>query len=162
MAGAVVKAVEQEGATRVILAGDDVAIPLLHRALPAKLEPLISEHILRLDIRTPRATVEEEMAPLLAQIEADESHDAAERLLEAVREQALGVIGIQETRDALSHGQADTLVLADEAPIAQGERNDLVHLATTNGAVVETVNGHEELTAAGGVGALLRYRIAWV
>jgi len=162
MAEAVVAAVEHDGATRIILAGDNVAIPLLHRALPAKLEPLISEQILRLDIRTPRADVQDEIAPLLAQIEADASHDVATRLIEAVREQGLGVLGTQETRDALSHGQGETLVLADEAPLAANERNELVHLATVNGAAVETVRGHATLTAAGGVGALLHYRLSWV
>lgn len=162
MADAIEALVQHEGATRVILAGDAVAIPLLHKALPPQLEPLISEQVLRLDIRTPRADVQDEIAPLLARIEADESHDAAMRLIEAVREQGLGVLGTQETRDALNHGQADTLVLAAEAPLAAQERNELVHLATVSGASVETVRGHATLTAAGGVGALLRYRLSWV
>ncbi|HEX6820406.1 MAG TPA: hypothetical protein VF120_18660, partial [Ktedonobacterales bacterium] len=76
-------------------------------------------------------------------------------------EQGLGVIGAQETRDALSHGQAETLVLASEAPLVANERNELVHLAATSGAGVETVKGHNALNEAGGVGALLRYRVAW-
>ena len=57
----------REGATRVILAGDEVAIPLLHRALSPQLEPLIQEEILRLDIRTPRHEVLREVAPILEQ-----------------------------------------------------------------------------------------------
>lgn len=151
-----------EGATRVILAGDAVAIPLLHKALPPRLEPLISEQVVRLDIRTPRADIQDEIAPLLAQIEADESHDVATRLIEAVREQALGVIGAQETRDALNHGQVETVVLAAEAPLDAQERNELVHLAATSGASVEMVQGHSGLNEAGGIGALLRYRLSWV
>ena len=35
------------------------------------------------------------------------------------------------------------------------ERNELVHLATQTGADVETVQGHESLIDAGGVGATL-------
>jgi ribosomal protein L30E len=153
--------VAHEGATRVILAGDAVAIPILHRALSSQIEPLVSEQILRLDIRTPRADVQAEVAPLLAQIEADESHDVATRLIEAVREQGLGVIGPQETRDALRHGQADTLVLAQEASLREQERNELVHLAAGSGARVETVQAHDALNEAGGVGALLRYLVSW-
>ena len=122
MAEALQALVTHERATRIILAGDAVAIPLLHKALPQSLEPLVSERILRLDIRTPRADVQDEITPLLAQIEADESHDATTRLIDAVREQGLGVIGAQETRDALMHGQVDTLVLAQEAPLAAQER----------------------------------------
>jgi hypothetical protein len=154
--------VAHEGATRIILAGDAVAIPLLHNALSPQLEPLIFEQVLRLDIRTPRADVQEEIAPLLEQIEADESHSVATRLIEAVREQGLGVIGAQETRHALEHGQADTLVLAEEAPLAAQERNELVHLAANTGAAVEMVQGHESLQEVGGVGALLRYQLSWV
>lgn len=161
MADALEALVAHEGATRVILAGDTVAIPILHRTLSPQLEPLVSEQVLRLDIRTPRADVQAEIAPLLAQIEADESHDVATRLIDAVREQGLGVIGPQETRDALRHGQADTLVLAQEAPLREQERNELVHLAAGSGARVETVQAHGALNEAGGVGALLRYRVSW-
>lgn len=165
MAVALEAIVAHEGATRVILAGDDVAIPRLHEALSPQLEPLVSEQVVRLDIRTPRTDVQREIAPLLAQIEEDESHGVATRLIDAVREQGLGVIGAQETKDALEHGQAETLVLAGEAPLAaheRNERNELVHLAAVTGASAETVQGHEALQAAGGVGALLRYRLSWV
>ena len=154
--------VAHELATRVILAGDAVAIPLLHQALSPQLEPLISEQTLTLDIRAPRDEVHAEIAPLLAQIEEDESHSVAERLIEEVRRQGLGVLGPQETRDALTHGQADTLVLGAEAALDDQARNELVYLATQTGAAVETVQGHDALRDAGGVGALLRYQLAWV
>jgi stalled ribosome rescue protein Dom34 len=162
MAAAIEELVAHEGATRVILAGDAVAIPLLHQALSPQLEPLISDQVLSLDIRAPRDEVHSEITPLLAQIEEDESHGVADRLIEEVQRQGLGVVGPQETRDALTHGQADTLVLAQETPLDAQERNELVHLATQTGADVETVQGHESLIDAGGVGALLRYRLSWV
>ena len=154
--------VAHEQATRVVLAGDAVAIPLLHQSLSPQLEPLISEQVVNLDIRALRDEVHDEIRPLLAQIEEDESHSAADQVIEEVQRQALGVLGPQETRDALAHGQADTLVLADEAPLDDQERNELVHLAAQTGAAVETVRGHKALVDAGGVGALLRYRLAWV
>lgn len=162
MAESIERLAAHERATRIILAGDAVAIPLLHNALSPQVEPLVSEQVLNLDIRTGRADVHDEVTPLLAQIEEDESHSVATRLLEEVRKQGLGVLGPQETRDALTHGQADTLVLAEEAPLAPQERNELVHLAAQTGAAVETVQGHESLADAGGVGALLRYRLSWV
>lgn len=161
MAAAIEELVAHEGATHVILAGDAVAIPLLHQALSPQLEPLISEQVLSLDIRAPRDEIHSEITPLLAQIEEDESHGVADRLIEEVQRQGLGVVGPQETRDALTHGQADTLVLAAETPLDTQERNELVHLATQTGADVETVQGHESLIDAGGVGALLRYQVSW-
>lgn len=150
----------QEGAKRVILAGDEVAIPLLHRALSPQLEPLIHEDILRLDIRTPRHEVLPEIAPILAQEEEEKPHARAERLVEAVREQGLGVIGPQETRHALERGEGE--VLAEEAPLDEQERNALVRLATLSGAEIDLVKGQETIQRVGGVGALLRYRPKWV
>jgi ribosomal protein L30E len=161
-ASALDELVAQEGAKRVILAGDAVAIPLLHQALPARLEPLVHEEILRLDIKTPRHKVMSEIAPILALVEEEESHARADQLMEAVREQGLGVIGLQETRDAFEHGQGDVLVLAQEAPLNEQERSDLVRQATLAGAEVDVVAGHEALQQVGGVGALLRYRPHWV
>ncbi len=161
-AAALEELVSQAGAKRVILAGDEVAIPLLHRALSPQLEPLIQEEVLRLDIRTPRDAVLREIAPILAQVEEEESHARADRLVEAVREQGLGVIGLQETRHAFEHGQGEVLVLAEEAPLNEQERNDLVRLATLSGAEVDLVTGHEILQHLGGVGALLRYHLRWV
>ena len=162
-AAALEELVTHEGARRVILAGDAVAIPLLHQALSPLLEPLIHEEILRLDIRTPRHEALSEIAPILMQVEEEEeSHVRADRLVEAVREQGLGVIGLQETRDALEHGEGEVLVLVEEAPLDEQEHNDLVRLVTLSGAEVDMVKGHETLQQMGGVGALLRYRPMWV
>jgi peptide chain release factor subunit 1 len=161
-AAALEELVNHEGAKRVILAGDAVAIPLLHQALSPQLEPLINEEVLRLDICTLRHEVLSEIAPILMQVEEEESHARADRLVEAVREQGLGVIGLRETRDALEHGEGEVLVLAEEAPLDEQERNDLVRLATLSGAEVDMVKGHETLQQMGGVGALLRYRPMWV
>ncbi len=161
-ATAIEEIVAHEGARRVILAGDPVAIPLLHKAISPQLEPLVHEEVLRLDIRTPRHEVMREVAPILAQEEEEQSHARADRLVEAVREQGLGVIGLQETRDAFEHGQGEVLVMAEEAPLDDQGRNELVRLATLTGAEVDLVRGHEILQQLGGVGALLRYRPMWV
>lgn len=161
-AAALEKLVAHEKPTRVILAGDAVAIPLLHQALSPQLEPLIQEEVLSLDIRTPRDKVLREVAPILAQVEEEESHARADQLVDAVREQGLGVIGLEETRHALERGQGEVLVLAEEADLDEQERNDLVRLATLSSAEVDLVTGHEILQQMGGVGALLRYRLSWV
>jgi len=154
--------VKQEGARRVVLAGDEVAIPHLHRALSPQIEPLVHEEILRLDIRTPRNNVKEELQPLIKEMEEESSHNVADRLVEAVQSQRLGVVGEQETLDALEHGQVETLVLAQEAPLRKQDRAELVRLATLSGAEVESVQAHEALLQLGGVGGLLRYDLAWV
>lgn len=162
VAQAIETLIKQEGARRVVLAGDEVAIPILHRALSPAIEPMVHEEILRLDIRAPRNAVKEELRPVIEEMEAESSHSVADRLVEAVQAQRLGVVGEQETLDALEHGQVETLVLAKEASLREPKRAELVRLAALSGAEVESVQAHEALLQLGGVGGLLRYDVAWV
>jgi hypothetical protein len=60
------------------------------------------------------------------------------------------------------HEEREVLVLAEEAPLDERERNDLVRLATLADAEVDLVKGHEILQKMGSVGALLRYHPTWV
>lgn len=154
--------VQQEGARRVILAGDPVAIPLLHQELSNNVEPLVHEEVLNLDIRTPRHEVHDEIKPVLQYMEREASHNQADKLVEGVRANGLAVSGLQETLDALEHGQADVLILANDVPLNEQQRSELVRRAANTDARVESVEGHPILQAMGGVGALLRYRPHWV
>ncbi|GCE21630.1 baeRF10 domain-containing protein [Dictyobacter kobayashii] len=161
-AAAIEELVQQEGARRVILAGDAVAIPLLHQELSNTLEPMVHEEILNLDIRTPLREVHDEIRPVMEYMERESSHDQADNLVERIRANGLAVSGMQETLDALEHGQADTLILANDASLDEKLRSELVRRAANTGAQVEVVMGHPILQEMGGVGALLRYRPHWV
>lgn len=161
-AEAIERLVDQENATRVILAGDAVAIPHLHQALSQQIMPLVHEEVLSLDIRVHPTEVMAEIQPILTEIEDEESHSLADQLIEEVQAQRLGVVGLQETQHALEYGQGDTLLLAAEATIDEKDRNTLVRQAATTGADVNIVEGHEALQQLGGVGALLRYTMSWV
>jgi peptide subunit release factor 1 (eRF1) len=154
--------VKQEGARRVVLAGDEVAIPILHRELSSAIEPLVHEEVLRLDIRTPRDEVHQELQPVIEYMEEESSHSQADRLVEALRQDGLAVSGEQETQTALEHGQVDVLLLANDVPLNEQKRSELVRLAAKTNAEIETVQGHVILQQLGGVGALLRYRPHWL
>jgi stalled ribosome rescue protein Dom34 len=154
------RVVDQEGATRVILAGDDVAIPLLRSALSSRVTALLHDEVLRFDIRALRDDVKAEVAPLLAQARAEDACSLADQLIHAVQANGLGVYGVDPTRTALEHGQGDVLLLTPEAEFDEEARRELVRLATTTGAEVTVVEQHELFQQLGGVGALLRYRLA--
>jgi hypothetical protein len=149
--------VESEGVSRVVLAGDQVAVPLLRAALSPRVAALV-EGVVRLDIRAPRDAVAEEVRPVLAEAEAEQSRSAADRLVGAVRAGGLGVAGPEATRTALEHGQVDELLLDPAAGPDEATRGELVRLASLTAASVLVVEGHEGLRRLGGVGALLRYR----
>jgi hypothetical protein len=176
--------VEREGARRVVLAGDEVALtPLTDHLSPAVLERV--EEVARIDIKASPAEIVDEVRPMLERIEAEAGASVADRLIGSVRAGRLGVTGMEPTRQALEVGAVDTLVLLalpGEPPVpgdpqdardlsARGEiaeeaerrdldleaRNELVRLAALTSAEVEVVDEHEALEHAGGVGAILRY-----
>jgi peptide chain release factor subunit 1 len=150
--------VDEEGAVRVILAGTEVATPPLLAALSPRVRALMHEEVLRMDRRALRDDVARAVAPILARAEAEDDHAIADQLVEAVQADALGVDGLERTRAALEHGQADVLVLDADAPLEDAARNELLRLAAATGADVEVVTDHAVLPELGGVGALLRYK----
>jgi hypothetical protein len=152
------KLVNDVAAAHLVVAGDEVAVPFLKEALSTDLQGLLHDDILRMDIRTPRDDVQSEIAPLLAELETTGDHIITDRLIEAVRADGLGVAGLKQTRRALEYGQADVLLLAPETTVAVDDRNELIRLATQTSATIEIVEDHDEFSAMGGVGALLRYR----
>jgi peptide chain release factor subunit 1 len=149
--------VDAEGASRVVLAGDQVAIPLLQEALSQRVAALV-EGVVRLDIRAPRDAVAEKVWPVLVEAEAEQSRSAGDRLVGAVRAGGLGVAGLEATRTALEHGQVDELLLDPAEGPDETTRAELVRLASLTGATVQVVEGHDGLQRLDGVGALLRYR----
>lgn len=158
-AGAIEGLVQRYGAERVILAGDEVALTPLMAALSDRTKELVGD-VLRVDIRAPRDQVAAEIAPVLERMEAEASSAIADQVVAAVRSDGLGVAGLDATRRALDGGQVDLLLLDASAELDDDQRNELIRLASTTGADVEVVEAHPGLARLGGVGALLRYRLA--
>lgn len=158
-AEAIEKLAEREGATRLIIAGNEVGLPLLKNALSPKMTQLLHEEPLRIHIRAGGGEVQSEVTPILEQLEAEQDHGVADRVVEGVRGGGLAASGMKHTRRALENGQVDTLVLADDCDLTDEQRDELIQLAATTSATVEVVSGHETLRELGGVGALLRYQL---
>lgn len=186
-AAAIDELVASEGARRLLLAGDEVAITPLDEALPQRVRDHV-EDVLRIDMRASHDELSDEVREALREAEAQSGASVADRLIAAVRSGGLGVTGLDATHSALQAGAADVLVLsglpgqpADQSSYQDARdaheqadqlhdsepglldleiRNELVRLAAATAAEVEVVDGHEALDRAGGVGALLRYRPA--
>jgi peptide subunit release factor 1 (eRF1) len=146
---------DTEGASRIVLAGDQVAMPILQEALSPRLADSV-EGVVRLDIRAPRDEVAEKVWPVLEQAEAEQSRSAADRLMDSVRVGGLGASGLDATRTALERGQVDELLLVPRrGPTRRCART---WCASLTSATVTVVDEHAGLQTLGGVGALLRYR----
>jgi peptide subunit release factor 1 (eRF1) len=181
--------VRTEQIPHIIVAGDEIAVPLLRDQLPPHLAEKLVD-VIRLD----RSAGDREIleATLEALREKDASTDAehVERLMDAWRSGGLGVAGPEATLKALEMGQVDELLItgslqqlkgvqrlpAGSAPGAvhadtsapQGVADDarlkvageLVTRAEQTGASIRFVENADLLAGIGGVGALLRFRIS--
>ena len=94
---------------------------------------------------------------LIATAENQESHDRVDELERALLTDGLGVIGYEASREAITAGYADVLIIDQELDDPE-MKEELVRLATVSGIEVETVRKSEKLKRLSGVGCLLRYR----
>ena len=151
--------IEEVGATRVILAGDDVAAAELKAALSPDVAAMLLEVPLRMSVDVTRDEIWDEIQPIVREAEAEQDRSVVERLLDEALSDRLGVVGLEQTRAALEAGQAYMLALVADGQIPEEERSQLISLATQTDAQVEVVDS-PELAHLGGVGALLRYRLS--
>lgn len=168
--------VRDEELDKIVLAGDEVIIPVLREQLPSQLSEKIVD-VLRMDMKTPENEVLSATLEAVREDNAKNDVKKVERLFNAFRSGGLGVIGARDTLSALNNGQVDELILSasrtdirsdgdDEEEVASGERaqpfilaDTLVTCAHQTAAKVTFIEDPALLEAVGGVGALLRYRL---
>ncbi len=178
--------VREEGIENVILAGDEVIIPLLREQLTPELAKK-TEDTLRLDIRTTEQEIMERTLETFRARDAEIDKERVAELKDAVRGTGLGVAGAADTLAALANGQVDELFLTAgmteiehepeevssvlKAYAPGGERapldttkprvvvDELIRRAKETGARIHFIEDTSLLNAMGGVGATLRYSI---
>ncbi|MBO0725189.1 MAG: hypothetical protein J2P52_06290, partial [Blastocatellia bacterium] len=174
----------EDNVGRIVLAGDEVIIPMLREQLPQRLEQMVIG-TLRLDIDTPEHEV------MKASFEAVRAHDAredaekVEKLLDKYLGGGFAVTGARDTLIALTLGQVDEMFLsaserdvrddltgkdAELIPVLPEDvegngrarsaviADELVARARQTNADVTFIEDAARLAACGGVGAKLRYR----
>ena len=179
------RVVREEAAEHIILAGDEVIIPLLRERLPVHLEGKVID-ILGLDIRTPEHEVLNETMNVLREHNLQSDAEKVRLLLDEYRAGGLAVVGLRDTVRALEQGQVNELLLSASArairddvhdfqePLTSSETTNqdasgeashliaadlLVSGARTTGARVSFIEDSALLADVGGVGALLRYQL---
>jgi peptide chain release factor subunit 1 len=183
VATALERIVQDEGIQHVVIAGDEVILPLVREELSKELLEKVID-TLSLNVDTPEHEV------LSATLESFRRHDSATdvdvvtRLIDEYRGDGLAVVGLHDTLAGLETGQIDELVLVaapigldrnaeprpdpstptpDMAPEEVARREalagDLVARARRTGASVRFIEDVNLLWDQGGVGAFLRYRL---
>ncbi len=178
--------VSDEGIENVIIAGNEVIIPLLRQQMSPELAKK-TEDTMRLDIRTTEQEIMERTLETFRVRDGEIDKERVAELKDAVRGTGLGVAGAADTLAALSNGQVDELFLTagmteiehepDEvnsvlkAYAPGGERapldttkprvvvDELIRRAKETGARIHFIEDTSLLTSMGGVGATLRYSI---
>jgi peptide subunit release factor 1 (eRF1) len=170
----------------IIVAGDDVVVPLLKEQLPKHLQEKLVD-VLSLQRNAGEDEIIEATLAVLRQKDADTDAERVQELIGAWQSGGLGVMGADSTLRALQMGQVDELLITgtpqqlggarlpdDAAPgpvkvetsasVDTDERklklaDELVTRAQQTGATVRFIEDESLLKEFGGVGALLRFRI---
>jgi peptide chain release factor subunit 1 len=176
--------VREDDIGQVVIAGDEVIVPLLRAELPPHLEEKVVE-TLRLDITTPEHEVLQETLRAMAAEDAREDADRVRRAIEGYRAGGLGVAGLAPTLAALVRGQVgELLVSADletryaepvsrDSPLIPTDlasqlpeeaetvdlADELVSRARSTGATVSFIENTSLLAEVDGVAALLRFTL---
>lgn len=103
--------VQQEGITQIVLMADEVVLPLLREQLPKHLEEKIVDH-LKADANAPAHEVLEASLEAMRQQDARTDRDKVDAAIDGYRAGALGVVGAEDTLDALVKGQVDELLIS--------------------------------------------------
>lgn len=181
------RTVREENINQIVLAGDEVIIPILREQLPKHLNDKIVD-VLRLDITTPEHEVMRQTLEAMREHDAKDDQEKIERLLNEYRADGLAVVGAHDSLVALRNGQVDELLLSanleenhegfeeiskhllagnDTQEIAASGadnvvvkiKDELVTRAKQTGAQVTFIEDQELLAEVGGIGATLRYRV---
>lgn len=103
--------VQQEGIAQLLIAGDEVVLPLLREQMPKHLAEKIVDHI-RLDTHAPIGDVVRASLDAMKRVNERTDREKVESAISEYRAGALGVVGPDDTLDALVKGQVDELLLS--------------------------------------------------
>jgi len=112
----------EENIERIVLAGDEVIIPLLREHLPQRLGEMVID-VLRLDIATPEHEVMRASYAAVRAHNARKDAEKVEKLLDKYLGSGFAVTGARDTLIALTLGQVEEMLVSASE---QDVRDDLV------------------------------------
>jgi peptide chain release factor subunit 1 len=105
------KIVQREGIERIVVSGDEVIMPLLREQMPKHLAAKIVDHI-RVDAHASLADILATSLAAMKAVQRETGRDKVERAVGAYRAGGLGVVGPEDTLDALVKGQVEELLIS--------------------------------------------------
>ncbi|MCA1559123.1 MAG: hypothetical protein LC753_00420 [Acidobacteria bacterium] len=130
------RVVQQEGIDTILVAGDEVILPLLREQMPKHLSDKIVDRM-KLDAYAPADEVLTTSLAAMKRVREETEREKVDAAVGGYRSGGLGVVGQEDTLDALIKGQVDELLIASSVRELQ---------AVAKGSAVQTAS------AAGGSG----------
>lgn len=157
------RVVRDEEIGTIVLACDEVARPVLMEQLPKHLAARVIDTV-SLDIKAPEHEILAETLDALRKHDGETDAERVRMIFDEWAAGGLGVTGPDATLDALAKHQVEELVITAKADDLRGPdpielSGKFVALAQQNAARVRFIEDSSLLADAGGVGALLRFRI---
>jgi peptide chain release factor subunit 1 len=120
--------VREDNIQHIILAGDEVIIPLLKEQFPKAVEEKVVD-VLSLDINAPEHEILAESLEAMREHDAESDAEKVEQLINEYRAGGLAVVGSTDTLEALAMGQVEELVIAAQQQNVEGDREDVAILS---------------------------------
>ena len=111
--------VQQEGITQILLAGDEVIMPQLRGQMPKHLAEKVVDQ-LRVDTHAPLHEILEASLESMRRLDQQTDRERVEAAIGGYRAGGLGVVGPEDTLDALVKGQVEELLIAANVRELQG------------------------------------------
>jgi peptide chain release factor subunit 1 len=155
--------VRLESIEHVAIGGEESALTLLRDQLPKSLASMVTE-LSGVGVHARETDILREALEAARERDAQDDADRVARMYDAYRAGGLGMVGVTGTRAALERGQVHELLIVAQPDRLEGVdgpaiADDLVAKARQTSARVVVIDDAALLAEAGGVGALLRYRL---
>ena len=167
--------VREEEIPSIVIAGDEVVVPLLREELPKDIAERVVD-IVKVDMHASLRTVLETTIATMQEKDAATDRERVDALLDAYRGNGLGVVGVDRVRRALEMGQVDELIItarpetidtpggsqsepAAERTVEEKTADELIAKARQTSASIRFIEDASLLQPVGGVGALLRFKL---
>jgi peptide chain release factor subunit 1 len=151
--------VRAERIEKVILAGDDVIMPMLRDQLPKEVADRVID-VAHLDIRSPEHEILAVTRERLRQADARDDRERVDVAVGGYRAGGLGAVGFEPVRKALELGQVDELLINGQAgELDTATADELMTLARRVSAKIRFIEDASLLAPFGGVAAILRFKL---
>jgi peptide subunit release factor 1 (eRF1) len=107
------KIVQRENIAEIVVAGDEVVLPLLREQMPKHLQQKVVEHV-RMNVNSPVEQLIDSSLDTLRRAHTQDEREKVDAAVGGFRSGGLGVVGPEDTLEALVKGQVDELLISSQ------------------------------------------------